>query len=451
MAVIALIYPSTDEKKKSRYGYSLRLLSLATKLSLNKYKCYIEDLSFKPRKKSILLEKLKLCDALIVELDSYTLRRSSNYKSGENLIQYLRKNELNIPIICFGRDIDVFPRLVEGATVSCKGEIEDSIELLVDKLLKNSSLDLEGIAGIYYRKKNVTVWTGEKPLIENLDVLPHPERSLLSYDVEYLNGYKSALVETSRGCGNKCVFCQRYGWNKGRYRKYSIAYVMEEFERLKRENYKNIWIIDDNFSFDIDRAKSLLENLSKEQLTKGMKISLSSWTNIDKEFLKIAKFCGVSIISFGIESANEEILKFYNKKVCLKKTMELINFCDEIGIFTVGNFIIGAPLENEYSIRDTFQYVVDVPFDDVNIKILNYFAGSLLFERLPPSIKKNRRSIPACKGYKLNKYKLSELNEYIHNFYKLFKYTRKEKLQKKISRWGEPYFGFSNSMGLNVF
>ena len=85
-----------------------------------------------------------------------------------------------------------------------------------------------------------------------------------------------------------------------------------------------------------------------------MKISISSWTNIDFEFLKLAKKANISIISMGIESANEEILDFYRKKINLEQTKELIAFADSIGIYMVGNFIIGAPMETFKTISNTF-------------------------------------------------------------------------------------------------
>jgi radical SAM superfamily enzyme YgiQ (UPF0313 family) len=156
--------------------------------------------------------------------------------------------------------------------------------------------------------------------------------------------------------------------------------------------------------------------------------------------LELAKEAGVSIISFGIESANPEILKFYRKKIDLNKFQNLVEYANRIGLFTVGNFIIGAPMETEETINNTFSYILNTPFDQVNLKLLDYMAGSDLYESLSNEMKKKQRHIFACKENGLNNFPLIHLKEKINCFKAKFQETSSHRLDEKIKKMGPPYY-----------
>lgn len=48
----------------------------------------------------------------------------------------------------------------------------------------------------------------------------------------------------------------------------------------------------------------------------------------------------------------------------------IIRYANSLGIFTVGNFIIGAPMESESTITETFDLIKECEFDQINIKTL---------------------------------------------------------------------------------
>ncbi len=208
---------------------------------------------------------------------------------------------------------------------------------------------------------------------------------------------------------------------------------------IKNSQYTNIWITDDNFTFNLKRAKNLLYELINKRLTENMKIVCSSWTKIDKEFLVLAKQANITTISFGIESTSQKILNFYKKDIDLERTKKIIEYANQIGLFTVGNFIVGAPMETEETINNTFQYATDTPFDQVNIKTLDYMAGSELYSSLPKEITDLKRHLFACKENNLNKFSITELRNKINNFKKIFILSRKSVIKKKIYTHGLPY------------
>jgi radical SAM superfamily enzyme YgiQ (UPF0313 family) len=432
MSKVLLIYPGPDEVKNWRFGFSLNLLYLSSILKQANHQVtnYL-DYSLEKYDMGKLYYNVSLSDIIIVEFDSFPLKRTVNIAHGQELIEHIKTEFPEKKIIVFGHDIALFPRQLKKADFTLSMEPEKNILKVIDITTG--------------KETNVAEFKPE--YLENLDELPFPDRSLLTPFAEQggsivtkPNLARSTLVETSRGCLNSCVFCQRKGWAND-FRTHSVEYVVKEFAEIEKKNYKNIWISDDNFTYDLKRAKVILRNLTDSKITREMKIALSSWANIDQEFLELAVEANISIISFGIESANEEILKFYKKSIDPEKFKKLLVFADEIGLYTVGNFIFGAPKESEETIEKTFNYIIDTPFDQVNLKILDYMAGSELYNKLPPGLKKSgQRHVFACKENGLNRFPLRYLEEKLARFRKEFSNSRKKRLRVKIKSFGPPYF-----------
>jgi anaerobic magnesium-protoporphyrin IX monomethyl ester cyclase len=450
MADILLVYPAPGEFKERRFGFSLDLLYIS---SLLKQAGHIIvnylDYSIEPFNLKKFYTNADKAEVVIIEFDSFPLKRAINIQHGENLVHDIIKRygsgvKRTKKIILFGNDIAIIKSFlgVQGAIfqkspLAAGGKelefdyalatgFENNISTVVDCLLKGSSLP-------------------ELHPLDDLDQLPYPDRDLLTSYAQHGGTVdsepklaKSTLVRTASGCLNSCVFCQRKGWHK-KYMAHSIPYIIEEFSLLKKDNYRNIWICDDNFTYDLKRSKHLLKELSRQQLTVNMKLALSSWTCIDEEFLELASRANVSIISFGIESANRAIQEFYRKPIRLEQFHDFVSFADSTGLYTVGNFIIGAPMETEDSIGETFDYIMNTPFDQVNIKILDYMAGSELYERLPQEKRGTSRHIFACKENGLNDFPLDVLKSKIKHFQEQFRKSRENPLKGKMKQYGPPY------------
>lgn len=170
-----------------------------------------------------------------------------------------------------------------------------------------------------------------------------------------------------------------------------------------------------------------------------MKIAISSWTHIDDEFLQIAHDANVSIISMGIESANTASLKFYKKDIDLNHVKHLVNKANEIGVFMVGNFIIGAPNETIDDIKNTFSFIEELRLDQVNIKILDYMAGSQLYEQLDRRIYSNNHYF-SCAENDLSGISLQTLKDMKNKFIREYIQKNKKRVIQKINKFGTPYY-----------
>ncbi len=406
---ILLVYPKPQFDKNPRFGFSIQLMQLATILK-QKYKVFFLDysyLDFDESKFRLYLLNNNISH-IVVEFDSFSLKRSENYENALLLLNIAR--ERKIISVAFGNDC-----IMDNSNSICADYI-----IREDPLLK--------IGKIF------NVFSDELTEME-YDVIPFPDRELLKTNPFFLKNSNSTLIRTSEGCLNTCSFCQRRGWQK-KYKAHNIEYVIREFEYLKDHNYQNVWVADDNFTFDLSRAKKILSILSQQKLTVGMNLAISSWTRIDEDLLQLAQQANVKIISMGIESANYEILDFYNKKIDLQRTKQLIEYADLLGIYTIGNFIIGAPMETMVTIENTFDYIMSTKLDQINIKTLDYMLGSVLYENLP---KKVEHHYFACSENGLCSFSLNELSKIKKDFLTRFNLERQDFRMEKIKKFGLPY------------
>ena len=425
---ILLVYPQPAERKQWRFGFSLTLLYVGAILKGAGWQVFYLDFSIEHFEASSFLAAVADCVAMVVELDSFPLKRSLNIAHGEEIIKLARLQDPQVKIVACGHDCILNPRSVPMADFTICTEPEVAIEGVLSALM-------EGQAPIVTSHES----------LGDLDWLPFPERGLLSARAEAGGSIrhaphlaKSTLIQTSRGCQNSCRFCQRQGWST-RFRAHSVGYSFQEFRHLHEQNYMNVWVADDNFTFRLERAKSLLRRIGSEITGKSWRLALSSWLNVDRETIDLCKAAGVSIISFGVESANQQILAFYGKRVDLEHAADIISYANHVGIFSVGNFIIGAPMETASTIQESIDLAKRLPFDQVNVKLLDYMVGSALYAELPENMRKGNRHVFASREAGVCPFPAEELRAHAREFQRAVTAAHSGRLRDKIRMHGAPY------------
>lgn len=410
---ILLVYPHPDEKKRPRFGFSYEMLTIAAVLgpyhhiTIRDYSCETYDalgLSADIRQGTF--------DLLILECDTFALKRSQNLIHAREIISLCSGR---IPVIAYGNYCYITKRNFDKADRTI---CSNDINVLIDAV-------------------NATAADTKVPLVAGYDSLPYIDRNLLLSIDYYRENRHSTLLQTAKGCENTCVFCQRKGW-QGHYVPHSDNYVLDELAMIRNQGYRNVWITDENFTFNLVRAKRLLSIMKQNGLTHGMKFFISSWANIDKEFLDLASNCNVRIISFGIESGCQENLDFYKKNIQLMQIPDLIQHANKRGIFSVGNFILGAPMESNDSIEQTFALIRECGFDQVNIKTLDYMIGSKLYDSLPDALKTSDHIFASAENG-LTSFTIKELTDRRDAFIKEYYAEHRQRLAEKIRRFGAPY------------
>jgi len=94
------------------------------------------------------------------------------------------------------------------------------------------------------------------------------------------------------------------------------------------------------------------------------------------------KKSGCKVIYFGIESANERILEYYNKKITLSQSQRAVRNAKKAGLNVIGTFIVGAPTESESEIKKTLSFAQKLDIDFPQFNILAVTLGMPIWNEL---------------------------------------------------------------------
>ena len=263
------------------------------------------------------------------------------------------------------------------------GEGENTLVEIVESLGKKNIF--EGLKGVAYKYQNQIIHNEPRPLIENLDDIPFPAYHLLPNLKRYRSRARAkpvGYIFTSRGCPSQCTFCSR---NFGTFwRTHSPHRVVEEVCYLvKQHGVRQIDILDDNFTFDINRAAEILDLLARR--CPGIAINLQIGVRVDRvneELLLKMRKAGVFKIGFGIESGDQNILKKAKKGIDLDRAIALAGVARSLGMVTHAYFIIGLPGETAKTVRKTIDFSLKMNPHYASFSICTPIPGTELFAEI---------------------------------------------------------------------
>ena len=228
------------------------------------------------------------------------------------------------------------------------GEGEDTIVEL-SRVIENKS-DWQQVKGLAYRRGKGILYTSDRELVD-VNSLPLPARHLVP-----LGRYKALntpiSMTTSRGCPFKCIFCIGRKMVGGKVRYRNPQSVVDEFEYLSSLGFPQINIADDLFTAKSEHCITICNEI----IRRGISTRWSSFARVDRvsaTVLEKMKEAGCHAVSFGVETANEKILKTIKKGITLPKVISAIQLCVDAGIEPHISFILGLPHETPETLQET--------------------------------------------------------------------------------------------------
>lgn len=204
-----------------------------------------------------------------------------------------------------------------------------------------------------------------RPLIEDLDILPFPDKDLHYNEMPYLNtGYTTM---TGRGCPYRCTFCDnntsanlykssgiRQKWT----RRHSPEYVVNEILWAKEKyGIKHVRFNDEDFSYDKRWIYEFCE-IYKEKV----KIPFFAWVypnTIDRDIARRLADSGCDSVEMGIQSGSErlrrDIMKRNTKDSQVVSAMQALR---ENGIRATVDIILGTPSETKEDLDETIRLLL---------------------------------------------------------------------------------------------
>lgn len=183
----------------------------------------------------------------------------------------------------------------------------------------------------------------------NLDSLPIPDYSYFD-----LNGYdmpNGVAMEISRGCIAKCTFCDETHYWKFRDR--LSERVLEEMRELNKSGVTMFWFIDSLVNGNLKQFREILQGI----ISSDMNVNWMGQGRIDKrmdfDFFKDIKNSGNLMLSFGVESGSNKVLKDMAKGITAQ---DIEQNCKDAYLNDVSPgimLIVGFPTETPQDFYET--------------------------------------------------------------------------------------------------
>lgn len=305
------------------------------------------------------------------------------FEESKKVAEFIKKISPKTKIIAGGVHPTIYPQEViknENIDIVVKNEGDLTIqEILTKKSLKN-------IKGITYKDSKGKIHDNTaRELVKDLDNLPMPAWHLFNARL-YMNPKAIArespvgTIGTSRGCVYGCTYCNKSVFGR-MFRAKSVKRVVDEFELLLKNGFKEIHVWDDMFATDLKRAKEICDEIIKRKLKFSWQLECGVRVNcVDKEFFEKCFRAGCYKVAFGFESGNDEILNSINKGATTQQARNAVKWAKQAGMETSGFFMLGLPEDTIKTMNQTIEFACSLGLDYAKATILVPLPSTPLFE-----------------------------------------------------------------------
>lgn len=250
--------------------------------------------------------------------------------------------------------------------------------------------DWHNVRGILFKENGRIVRTPPRPLIENLDELPLPNRRLLRLERYRLDSELGHYVPRSdrlirlmatRGCPYQCTFCATHSIFGRRVRFRSPENVVEEIRQCVKDfNAHNFAFIDDTMTVKHSYTIELCEAI----LRSGLRIRWSclSRVGVNDDVLKLMRRAGCVMLGFGIESGSPVVLEWIKKEIDIPEVIDTLRRVKKHGFVTKTFWIVGLPREGEPEYRESVELAKKLNPDFLLPCVFLPLPGSEEYERV---------------------------------------------------------------------
>ena len=267
----------------------------------------------------------------------------------------------------------------EGVDYVIKGEGEFTyLELVTGR-------PEEEIEGLSFKRNGRPYHNPPRPPIQDINSLPFPAFHLMPIDKYHptIGTYRQLPamgVIGSRGCPFDCTYCASPAFWGRKVRLRSAQNIFAEISTLvKNYGVKEIQLLDDTFTASKNRVKELCNLL----LGADFRISWSCNSRvdtIDADVLQMMKASGCHSITYGIESADEQMLKTIRKRISLEQARTAIALTKKYGITCRTSFMFGNPGETRETMEKSVRFARETLPDFVYINILRPYPGTEVYD-----------------------------------------------------------------------
>jgi radical SAM superfamily enzyme YgiQ (UPF0313 family) len=275
------------------------------------------------------------------------------------------RSDMDIFTICGGAHPTLDPQgaLREAPLDAvCLGEGEEALAELCAAL--EEGRDPSRIASLWVRRGEDVRRNPVRPLVEDLDTLPFPDRDIFDPDDFCEQQHERGTLMASRGCPYSCTYCSNHVQrsiypNRKKYVRFrSVDNVMREVREIiaadRGGKLRYIRFDDDILTVNPDWFGELAARYRDEV---DLPFICNSRVNVlDSETVRLFAEAGCSVICMGIESGNEDIRgKVLSRHMSNEDIVRAFRLCREYGIKTVSTNMTSLPDEDLPALLDSIK------------------------------------------------------------------------------------------------
>jgi radical SAM superfamily enzyme YgiQ (UPF0313 family) len=355
---------------KYEYIEPIGIMYLSSFLKESGHECHFIDLEFA---KDLDGEIRRISPAMI----SYSVTTGA-HASYQKLNLELKQRHRFFSVFG-GPHCTFFPEFIheEGVDAICRGEGEHALSELAHNL--EQGRDVAQIRNLWIKAGGKIHKNEVRPLIEDLDVLPFPDRDLVNKYNHYRKMHRRFIL-TGRGCPYNCSYCFNHAYNdlyegKGRViRKRSVGNVIEELQSVKDTcKPKRFSFVDDTFIIDKNWTLEFCRSYARDV---GRPFVANIRPNlVSEDIVKALKDSGCAVVMYAIESG-DDALRFgiLDRNISREKIIDAGILLDEYEIKTVAQNIVGLPDETVEMAFETMK---------LNIQAKASYAWVSIFQPYP--------------------------------------------------------------------
>lgn len=274
-------------------------------------------------------------------------------------------------------------KILENADYGIIGEGEITTTQLCHALETDGQIeDVDGL--VYFDENRSIKYTSPRAEIKDLDTIPFPDYDgfdfgkIVAKTPNYLgiNDDHAITMSSSRSCPFQCSFC--FHTSGSHYRKRSLNNFFAELEILvNKYAVKYIFVSDELFAHSIDRVREFCERIKPYNIKWMAQFRVS---DVTEEMVQMLKDGNCVTMCFGLESADNRILKSMNKHITIEQIEKALALAYKYGIQIQGGFIFGDKAETLETATNTLTWWKNHPEYAIALTFITAYPGTPLYK-----------------------------------------------------------------------
>lgn len=286
-----------------------------------------------------------------------------NYEYNKALAKEIKSRFPQCFIVFGGHQVNAKSDVVESDYVDfvIQSEGEESFRRLLLHLC--GKLPAENVCNLIYKSENGEI---------NINPI---DTSFVERQSPYINGLFdelvekeelrfSAILETNRGCPNKCAFCD-WGNIKAKMKSFDIELVKAEIDWMSKNKIEYCYSSDSNFGLfprDIEIVEYIIEKNKQNGYPQKFQATYSKNNpetvfNINKRLNEVGMSKGATL---SFQSMSQEALDRINRKnMPLENFLELMSLYNSNNIAAYSEIILGLPGETYESFKNGIEQLLE--------------------------------------------------------------------------------------------